>query len=134
MIASYTAKRRGYDNTPSAKIINNLQTLCEQILQPIRDEWRAPIIVGSGYRCPKLNAAVGGVKNSDHLYGCAADIHTLGDLPANNYCLFLLVQDMVKRGELPMLKQLIDEYNYDWLHISFQDGRTKKYGQILHIK
>lgn len=130
---SAIAKRKGIDNTPSVEAYNNLKKLCIHILQPIRYLWNEPIIVSSGYRCPELNRAVKGVNNSDHIHGCAADIKTLYDDPANNKRLFNFIRDMYKRGLLPNLKQVIDEYNYDWLHVSFQDGRTPKLGQFIHI-
>ena len=133
MVQSCTAKRKGIDNTPSAEAITNLEKLCKQILQPIRDEWKCPIIVSSGYRCPDLNRAVKGVRDSDHIHGCAADIKTVGDYPARNEQLFNLIRRMYKEGKLPRLKQVIDEYDHDWLHVSFQDGRTPKLGQFIHI-
>ena len=52
----------------------NIDALVEQVLDPAREKLGAPIIVNSGYRCPKHNAAVGGVKNSQHMRGEAADI------------------------------------------------------------
>ena len=133
MTASCTAKRLGLKNCPNSYVMGNLRRLCENILQPIRDEWGAPIIVGSGYRCTQLNAAVGGVVNSDHLYGCAADIKTLHDRPIDNKALFDIIRKLHAEGKLPLLKQCIDEYDYNWIHISFQDGRTAKLGQFIHL-
>ncbi|MBP5628302.1 MAG: peptidase M15 [Bacteroidaceae bacterium] len=133
MVSSYTAKRKGIDNTPSVEAVNNLGRLCRRILQPIRDAWGEPIIVSSGYRCPDLNRYVKGAIGSDHIHGCAADIKTVGDQPARNKELFDLIRRMYKEGKLPQLKQVIDEYHYDWLHVAFQDGRTTKIGQFIHI-
>ena len=133
MVSSYTAKRKGIDNTPSVEAVNNLGRLCRRILQPIRDAWCEPIIVSSGYRCPDLNRYVKGVINSDHIHGCAADIKTVGDLPARNKQLFDLIRRMYQEGKLPQLKQVIDEYHYDWLHVAFQDGRTTKLGHFVHL-
>lgn len=55
-------------------IVDNLAFLCDALLQPIRDEFGSPIRVTSGYRCSMLNQMVGGVKNSLHLQGLAADL------------------------------------------------------------
>jgi len=66
------------------------------------------------------------------MYGCAADIKTKEDTPKANKALFDLIVSMIKSGEI-VVKQLIDEKNYDWIHISYQDGRTGKRNQILHI-
>lgn len=71
---STTAKRLGIDNTPSDTVIVNLLSLAQTILQPLRDHLGEPLTVNSGYRSPALNAAVGGVKNSQHLTGEAVDI------------------------------------------------------------
>lgn len=133
MTFSATAQRKGLENIPPGQCYRNLYILCQEILEPIRAEWEEPILVSSGYRCPELNRIVGGVSHSDHMYGCAADIKTLGDLPHRNRALFDLIRKMYKEGKLPKLKQVIDEYNYDWIHISFQDGRSKKLGQFIHI-
>mgnify|MGYP003292033701 CR=1 FL=1 len=114
-------------------MLSRLKTLCETVLQPIRDKYQKPIIVSSGYRNQIVNKAVGGVSTSDHLYGCAADIKSKSDTPRDNKELFDLIKQMVDQGELTV-KQLIDEHGYDWIHISFQDGRNTKKNQILHLK
>lgn len=62
-------------DTPSMEVIKNLQYLCIHVLQPLRDAIGRPVYITSGYRSAKLNARVGGVKNSYHLRGLAADIH-----------------------------------------------------------
>lgn len=134
LIASATAQRLGINNTPDNLVKMKLKTLCEKILQPLRNEWSAPVIVTCGYRCPAVNKAVGGVANSDHLYGNAADIRTVSDTPANNKKLFDLAVKLMKNGKLKDVKQIIDEYGYNWIHISYQDGRTTKRNQVLHIK
>ena len=83
---SSTAKQKGIDNTPNSEIVNNLTQLVDYILDPLREKYRKPITVNSGYRCPELNKAVGGSKTSQHLKGLAADI-TAGS-PTNNKKLF----------------------------------------------
>ena len=63
-ISSNTAERLGIDNVPKDKaVIENLRNLCLEILQPLRDYVGAPVHINSGYRCPELNDAVGGVLN-----------------------------------------------------------------------
>ena len=77
---SATADRLHIDNSlnPSdptgQSIINNLRNLCEKVLEPLRQHFGIPVVISSGYRCPALNKAVGGVPNSQHLTGEAADI------------------------------------------------------------
>lgn len=55
---------------------NNLQNLIDKCLDPIRTKLGQPVAVTSGWRPKRLNDAVKGAKNSNHLYGYAADIHT----------------------------------------------------------
>lgn len=123
---SIIAKNKGIDNTPSTEIKKNLKALVDNILDPLREAYGKPITVTSGYRCPKLNTAVKGAKNSQHVKGQAADINGVKDLRSENKKLF----DLVIKLNLPY-DQLIDEYNYNWVHVSFSDKPRK---QILHIK
>jgi hypothetical protein len=113
----------GIDNTPNSEIVKNLKQLVEYILDPLRERYKKPIYVNSGYRCDALNKAVGGSKNSSHLYGLAADI-TAGS-PEENKILFELIQEL----DLPF-QQLIDEKNFSWIHVSFSNNPKK---QILHL-
>lgn len=71
---SDTADRLGIDNTPSGEVVANLTELCRAVLQPLREAWGEPLRINSGYRCPALNKAVGGVKTSQHVTGNACDI------------------------------------------------------------
>lgn len=52
----------------------NIKALVEAVLDPVRERFGKPIYVNSGYRCPRHNAAVGGVSASQHLKGEAADV------------------------------------------------------------
>lgn len=128
---SPTAKRLGINNEPSEQELKQLMALCEKILQPIRDEYGEPIVVSSGFRCSKLNKAVGGSPTSQHVKGEAADIHTVSDTVPHNRELFNLIKKMVIDGKI-VVGQLINEYNYNWIHVSLPD--TKHKNQILSIK
>ena len=72
-----------------------------------------------------LNKILGGSKTSQHMTGQAADIRTKEDTPEENKKLFDLIIDL----DLPF-DQLIDEYNYNWIHVSYSPKHRK---QILHI-
>jgi zinc D-Ala-D-Ala carboxypeptidase len=80
--------------------------------------------VNSGYRCPVLNKAVGGVPTSQHQKGEAADL-TVGS-PELNQQLF----DLIAKGDFDF-DQLIDESNYGWVHISYSAGKNRH--KILHL-
>ena len=104
---SATATRLGICNAAPLSVITCLQNLCQQILEPARLAYGKPIVIQSGYRCTQLNTAVGGVKNSQHRTGEAAD------LPYSEELLKIL-------KTLPY-DQLIVEHNKKgskWLHVS----------------
>lgn len=130
LIASATAKRLGLDNTPTLEEKEKLRQLAEDILQPIRDAWKSPIVVTSGYRSEAVNKAVGGVSNSQHRLGEAADI-TIGGKERNRK-LFNFIYKLIAKGDIKV-GQLIDEYSYSWIHISLP-RKGKENNQILHIK
>lgn len=127
LVKSPTAERLHIDNNPSGVIIMRLTELIRTILQPIRDAYGKPIYVSSGYRCEKLNKAVGGVPTSQHVRGEAADLYVKGD----NKELFIVIKKLIDEGKITV-GQLIDEYNYKWIHISLPTSKHKN--QILHIK
>lgn len=130
LINSSIANRLGIDNTPSKEIISNLTEL-SVLLQKIRDIYNKPIIVTSGYRSTKLNKAVGGSKTSQHVKGQAADIRSVSDSKEDNQELFNLILGMMIQKDIEV-GQLIDEYDYNWIHIS--TPHLKNNNQILHIK
>lgn len=129
LTASATAKRKGIDNRPTQDVTTALVALVDNVLDPLRQAYGKPIIVTSGYRCTKLNKAVGGASFSQHVKGEAADIRSVSDDPKENKVIF----DLIRRLNLPF-DQLIWEYGErntgpDWVHVSF--SRFKKRGQVL---
>ena len=80
-------------DTPTLEVIQNLQKLCVHVLQPLRDTVGAPVYINSGYRSKRLNALVGGVPNSRHLLGKAADIH------CDNMAYAKVVFDILKQNK-----------------------------------
>ena len=116
MYASDTARRLGIDNKPSIQKMINLVYLCAFVLEPLRVAMGEPIKIGSGFRCQQLNKAVGGVANSQHLTGQAADLCIDGDIEKGKRW-FNYIKD-----HLPF-DQLIWEHNPKtgsyWVHVSF---------------
>lgn len=125
LYASDTAKRKGIDNTPTRQAIVNLTHLAVKVLQPLRSGLKEPISISSGYRCPALNRAVGGVSNSQHMTGEAADINIDGDMAKGKR-----IFDYIRRN-LPF-DQLIWEHNKAgvyWVHVSYcKEGNR---GQVI---
>ncbi|OYX62519.1 MAG: hypothetical protein B7Y88_14235 [Sphingomonadales bacterium 32-64-17] len=114
--SSQTALRRGIDNTPNLKARMALQLLCVKVLEPVREHFRRPVVISSGYRSPALNRAIGGSTKSQHSKGEAADFEIPG--VAN----FDVAQWMMRNLNYD---QLILEFytpgdpNSGWIHVSF---------------
>ena len=153
LTASATAERLGIDNTPPHAARKMLTILVEQLLDPIRRRYGAPIIVTSGYRCPSLNTAVDGVANSHHIVGCAADIvapllspqggknqaatflssplgGSEGGRGVHTLSLFHLIIQMQREGAI-QFTQLLAEEGYRWLHISYVPGMLRN--QVIDV-
>ena len=123
---SQTAERKGIDNTPSTEHQENLKSLCEMILQPIRDHFGQVVSVSSGYRSPELCVAIGSSTQSQHAKGQASDFEIfvisnkeLADYIDQNLDYDQLILEYWK-GE--------DEPNSGWVHCSFNtQGNRKQY-------
>lgn len=110
---SSTAQSQHIDNTPSPEIRAKLETLITNCLDPIRRIYGKPIIVSSGYRSPELNAAVGGVANSQHTKGEAADL-----VPASGGSLAGIFRAAVQFGNFDQL--IIEQKGKSkWVHVSY---------------
>ena len=110
---SSTAQEKGIDNTPSLEAVSNLQYLCQQVLEPLRVWLGKPVVINSGFRCQQLNQLVGGVSNSQHLTGEAADIRLPDKATGQLYAEYIL--------EHCRFDQLLFEQNAKgtcWLHVS----------------
>lgn len=112
---SDTADRRGIINRLPKEYLQNVQGLINHLLDPLREWYGKPIYVNSGYRCPELNKAVGGVENSFHVSGCAADIDARSY--EENKKLFAFI-----RAHLPFT-ELGWEGGGKWVHVALVPGR-----------
>lgn len=125
MTRSETATRKGIDNTPNATHLTNLQLLCQNVLEPVRNHFKKPIQINSAYRGPKLNAAVGGSAKSQHCNGEAVDFEIDG---MSNYELAKWVAQNLN------FDQVILEFydpkegpNSGWVHASYSSsGKQRK--------
>lgn len=121
-LRSTTAIRLGLDNTPDPAALNNIKTILAPGVQRVRDVLGMAVFVDSGYRSQAVNRAVGGVWNSQHLLGLAADLLCPAFGPPLEIAKFL-----VQHKDLIVFDQLIQEG--DWVHVSFVDRNPR--GQIL---
>ena len=122
-LAELTKTNTGLPNNPTPVEIERLRLLCEKVLQPLRDEFGAPIIVNSGYRSQQVNKAVGGVPSSQHVRGEAVDI--TGGSRERNKRFFEILRTMD-------YDQLINERDYSWIHVSYTICKPNR-KQILHL-
>ena len=130
-----TSAKTADGNIPSHVHIENLKRLCGW-LEMLRDEWNRrygegddPIIINSGYRSESVNKAVGGVKGSNHLTGCAADIRVAGMEQALRYAVILLdISDQSREDFDELLLERSPRGTY-WLHFAVrppgQENRRK---------
>ncbi len=137
-LISQTAERNGIDMTPPPNIIENLQSLVDTCMQPLRDSLGSTIYISSGFRPPALNRLIGGSATSAHPDGRACDFRAAGYTPLE------VCQRVVDLG-LPM-DQVIHEFGR-WTHLGIADvlrgqqltayradGRTKYTQGLLNIE
>jgi hypothetical protein len=124
---SITAERLGIKNEPDYEKVQAMKQLCREVLEPLRQHYGKPIRITSGYRCPLLNAAVGGVTNSQHMLGEAADLSVPSEAVARDW-----FQWLVKNTDFD---QLLFEHNTRlkncWLHISCRYNRRRNRHQAI---
>ena len=117
---SNVAERRGINNRPRTKegekrVIENLKALCMEVLQPLRDFLGKPVVISSGYRCAELNKAVGGVRNSQHMKGEAADIHV-----ENTEHLLKIMHFIMDETDFDQVIWERNRAGTQWVHVSYK--------------
>lgn len=123
LTASATAKAKGIRNVPDTQQTCNLCALVHHVIQPLRDATCRPVPISSGFRSTALNKAVGGVGNSQHMTGEAADLNIGGDMLKGKQW-FEWIKTHCD------FDQLIWEHNSKgtyWVHVSYRsDGKNRK--------
>lgn len=125
---SETAAKHKINNSPTIEIIDNLQYGVDMILDPLRRLYGQPIKINSGYRCEQLNKLVGGVPNSWHQVGNAADIHISSAEEAK--ILFANLQ------KLPSVDTVLFEHSKttQWLHVQWDKTKTPRHHYNFNYK
>lgn len=126
MTQSATAYRLGINNNPDREAYINLCTLCDDVLEPVREEWGKALRINSGYRCTALNKAVGGSPRSYHIKGMAADIHVSTSTQARALAALFLKNKLVDL--------VLNERNLKtggrWLHVQWSPVPRHEYKEI----
>lgn len=118
---SQTAIRKNIDNTPTDEHTENLQLLCEMVLQPVRDHF-GPIAINSGYRGVELNKSIGGSWKSQHCEGKAADIECPG---TGNRHVAEWISDNCTFDQLILEFHTPGIPDSGWVHVSFNRGSNR---------
>ncbi len=120
---SQTAERKGINNTPSPTHQENLKSLCEMVLQPVRDHFGQVVSVSSGYRSPELCAAIGSKSTSQHAKGEAADFEIFG---VSNKELADYIHENLDYDQLILEYWKKEDPNSGWVHCSYTNGNNRK--------
>lgn len=121
---SPTALRFKIRNEPSDNELSAMKVVAEKCFEPLREWYGKPIKINSFFRSGELNKRVGGSVTSQHCKGEAIDL--TGGSKEENKKIFTWCKDNL------IYDQLINEYDYSWVHISFKVGSNRN--QILVIK
>jgi hypothetical protein len=121
---SESAKREGLDNTPTPEHLENLKTLCEKVLEPIRLKYGS-INISSGYRGKMLNHFIGGSVSSDHCVGRAADIDMDDSgTGVTNTEIFNYIKDNLDYDQL--IWEFGTKEKPDWVHVGYRGKDNRK--------
>lgn len=128
LIRSDSAKRNGISNMPTEEHIANFKILAEKVFEPIRNNFRCPIHISSGYRSKDLNIFIGGSLSSQHCKGQAIDIDMDGSPNGvTNKMIYDYIKDNLQFDQL--IWEFGNDSNPDWVHVSY--NKDKNRGQKL---
>ena len=118
---SSKADSLGIDNTPDKESLSNIQHTITQ-LDKVRAYLNQPMLISSGYRCPTLNKAVGGAKDSFHLKGCAVDF------TSPKYGTTTQIVQALIKSDIEYDKLILEYPNKDrtWVHIQFNPSGANR--------
>jgi zinc D-Ala-D-Ala carboxypeptidase len=123
LIKSDTAVRKGINNNPNEDNIENLQRLCTNILQPVRDHFGKVVSVSSGFRSPELCVAIGSSVNSQHASGQAADFEIFG---VSNKELADWIVENLDFDQCILEYWNPEEINSGWVHCSYKNSEENR--------
>jgi hypothetical protein len=126
---SDTAKRLKIKNDPTEEHLVNMVLIAEKVFQPLREWCEHPIRVNSMYRSPALNTALRGSKTSQHRFGQALDLDTLGE--KSNADLFNYISEHLSYDQL--IWEAGTDTDPDWIHVSYVN-EEKNRKQRLKMK
>lgn len=134
VVRSDTAKRMGLDNTPNAEQLDRIRTLCKNVFEPLREYVGVPIYISSCFRTTKLNKAIGGAKNSQHLAnnGAAMDLDAQIFGATSNREIGDFIRKNLEFDQLIYEDWDSEFRDYAWIHVSYNEGQNRK--EVLVMK
>lgn len=117
LISSETARKLSIDNTPDKESLKHLEEVADFLNTHIAPQFKPAVWVNSGYRCKKLNDAVGGVETSHHRTGYAADL-TCENVPE-------LVR--ILKSKIEYFDQIIYYKKKNFVHVSIHPRQNHQY-------
>jgi zinc D-Ala-D-Ala carboxypeptidase len=122
LVKSQIADRKGIPNNPSPAHIDNLKSLCLNVLQPIRSHFNEPVIISSGYRSAELCIAIGSKPTSQHSEGKAADIEIVN---VDNRELAMWIKNNLEFDQLILEFYKEGEPDSGWVHVSYNGENNR---------
>lgn len=119
MTQSQTALRNNLDNTPNEEQIENLENICKQILQPLREHYNLPLKITSGFRSEQLATLIGSKPTSQHCKGEAVDFEIPG---VDNKQVALKIKNEFSFDQLILEYYNDEDINSGWIHVSLKNS------------
>jgi len=130
-VYSRTATRLDIDNNPDDRQISNMETIADEVFEPLRMWVGGPIKINSFFRSPKLNTAIGGSGKSQHCHGQAIDLDdTYGR--ATNAEMYEFIKEHLDFDQI--IWEFGDEDNPDWVHVSYVSAQENRKRCLLAYK
>ena len=132
LVHSDTADRLGIDNWPTEDyVVENLKTVTQNILQPLREYTGIPFAPTSGYRCLELNRALKSKDTSQHVQGQAVDIKVPG---FSTFDIALWIQENLEFDQLILELYKPGEPFSGWVHCSYADPDSNRNQVLTYAK
>ena len=112
----------------SVDVRDSIKELVNTVIQPLRDAWGSSLAINSGYRCPEVNQAVGGVPTSQHTKGEAADVCPFGRNGSGNIDTIRQLAQKASELKLPFDQMILYP---TFVHLSHKKNGIQR-GQILY--
>lgn len=129
LIYSPLADVQGFSNEPyfynEVNVYTELEKLVDNVLDPIREFVNAPVVITSGYRCSRLNSMCGGVPDSQHRTGNAADFYV------ENYSRKDMKRLFMQLSEIIDYDQLILYTSRCFIHVSYRDAESNRHQAFM---